>query len=106
MARAGCGPKAGTGGRLPNGGSVPDLTVLNVVGLDGGTRPDPDLLFDNDAFWAEDPPPRGPPELRPRLALPLKRGIAPGIPRADRRPRGRRRRREFYCPSERKQLRW
>ena len=54
---------------------------------------------------AEDPPPRGPPGLRPRLALPLKRGIAPGIPRADRRPRGRRRRREFYCPSEKTTVR-
>jgi hypothetical protein len=50
----GCGPGAGRG---PNpGGGTLDLAPPSGWGLDGGTETPTDLMFNPDAFWAQDPP--------------------------------------------------
>src|SRR5688572_6993118 len=54
----GCGANQGGGVNVGkgDGGMDPDLSI-HVIGNDGGLlRPDTDLLFDSDAFWADDPP--------------------------------------------------
>ena len=58
----GCGPSGGGGGGSPDfamvGGGGRDLAT-GPGPSDGGMPPSPrDLRFDNDAFWAQDPPPR------------------------------------------------
>ncbi len=55
----GCGPNSSGRGQGPGGDGNPDLTAMQQGNNDGGMQQGPQDAgpIDNDAFWAQDPPP-------------------------------------------------